>query len=344
MIATLPTAHDRFRRRQARADDLTLRLQRSVREESDMTMPVRALPYTLLLTTIVPTAAHAAPTPVPTVLSSTQELDFDRPESWAMKYYTSVLLMTGQGTPRPLRLGQVRVGIEGEWIPYVSDAQRMVGFNGTKTEDLNKLPAIGRLRIQVGLGWKLSLTVSYLPPITINGVEPNLFSLSLGRPFALGRNFTLGILTYGQVGSVEAAFTCSGPEARAGGDTQKNPFGCLEPSHDHVNMNYWGAEVSASYRIVPALGLEPYASVAVNAMFLGFDVHARYDSVIDETRLRTSGATFSTTGGLLFPITRRLDITTEVFYSPLTVQRPQQRSTTVDGLFNVRGMIAYRFF
>jgi hypothetical protein len=261
-----------------------------------------------------------------------------------MKYFASVTLMTSLGPPRALKLGQVRVAIEGLWIPEVSDEKRVVGFNGTKSEDLNQLPVIGRLRITVGLPWKLSLTVSYLPPIEINGVKPNLFSFALGRPFELRRNFTLGVATYGQYGWVEGSFTCSESEVRAGTDRARNPFGCLEPSQDRVYLSYAGLELSASYRIVPAHRLEPYVSMGVNYMNLHFHVNARYDDVIDHTRQATQGATFSTTTGFIFPITRRLDFAAEVFYSPLTVKRPQHRSTTVDGLFNVRGLIAYRFF
>src|SRR5438067_4698509 len=138
----------------------------------------------IVLALIASKSAGAAPQEVATELATGREkIDFDRPESWAMKYFASVTLMTSLGPPRPLRLGQVRVAVEGDWIPDVSEAQRVVGFNGTKAEDMNKLPAIGRLRVSVGLGWKLSLTLSYLPPISINGVEPNLFSLALGRPF-----------------------------------------------------------------------------------------------------------------------------------------------------------------
>jgi hypothetical protein len=277
-------------------------------------------------------------------ISGEQHLGFDRPESWAMKYFASTTLMTGFGPPRPLHLGSVRLSADAEWIPSVSDAQRVVGFDGTKAEDLNKLPAIGRLRVTVGLGWKLSLTLSYLPPISIAGVEPNLFSLSLGRPFTIARGFTVGVSTYGQVGSVEGSFTCSDAEVRAGADPQRNPFGCVNVSHDHVDMNYLGLEVAASYRIARAHGLEPYTTIALNYMNLGFRVAARYGDVVDSTQLSTDGATFSMTGGLLFPITPKLDIGSELFYSPLTVRRPQNDGRqTVEGLFNVRGMIAYRF-
>lgn len=261
-----------------------------------------------------------------------------------MKYVASVTLMTSMGTPRPLRLGGLRLALEGDWIPSVSDVQATVGFNGTKKEDLNKLPAIGRLRVTVGLPWRFSLTLSYLPPITINGVQPNLFSLALGRPFRLSRSLTVGTTIYGQVGAVSGDFTCPESAVQAGSDPQRNPFGCTAKSHDQTNLNYLGLELSASYRIERARDLEPYATLGVNYMDLAFQVGAEYADTIDRTRLKTQGATLSITGGLLYPITRRLDIAAEAFYSPLSVIRPQNTSLTVEGLLNVRALVAYRFF
>jgi len=293
---------------------------------------------------IVATALTATDAAAVETIAPRQHIGFDRPESWAMKYYASVTLLTGLGPPRPLGAGSVRVAVEADWIPSVSDEQRVVGFEGTKAEDLNKLPAIGRLRVTVGLGWKLSLTLSYLPPISIAGVEPNLFALSLGRPFRIGRSFTIGVSSYGQVGSVEGSFTCSDAEVRGGDDLARNPLDCLEVSHDHVDLNYFGGELTASYRFAALHGLEPYAGAAVNYLNLGFRVRAHYGAVDDHTHLTTDGATVSMTGGLLFPVTRKLDLGGEVFYSPLTVRRPQDGGAqTVEGLFNVRGMIAYRF-
>lgn len=82
----------------------------------------------------------------------------------------------------------------------------------------------------------------------------------------------------------------------------------------------------------------------VNYLILEFDVDARYGNIVDRTVEKTQGATFALTGGLLYPITRRLDIGAEVFYTPLSERRPQNDHTTVESLVNVRGLIAYRFF
>ena len=38
------------------------------------------------------------------VIDVTEELDFDRPESWAMKYFASLSLLTGMGVPE--RMGE----------------------------------------------------------------------------------------------------------------------------------------------------------------------------------------------------------------------------------------------
>jgi hypothetical protein len=300
---------------------------------------MKPIAFILLL---APLSARAAATQQ--VIGPVQTLDFDRPESWGMAYFTSATLMNGFSTPRPLKLGQMRVALAGAWIPELSDEQRRIGFNGTKSEDVNRLPVFGRLQITIGLPWLLSLTIGYLPPIPINGVQAHLLSGSLGRPFYLTTNFALGASLYGQVGSVIGPFTCSPDEASAGADPQKNPLGCHERSNDEINMRYLGFELSASYRIVRAHRLEPYAGVAVNYMNLLFEVKAQYGDVTDRTWLKTQGATFSTTGGLLLPITRRLDVAAEVFYTPLMVHRPQNASDTVEGLLNVRGLVAYRFF
>jgi hypothetical protein len=295
------------------------------------------------IVTCVFVALLGAAVETPQLINPTQHLDFDRPESWGMKYFTSATLMNGLGAPRRLRYGQMRVALEGAWIPFVSDDKRVIGFNGTKSEDINKLPVFGRLEVTFGLPFWFSITAGWVPPLEINGVHANLFSLSLQRPFAVTRDFTIGLMLYGQTGTVNGAFTCSEDEARAGADMKKNPFGCLAPSHDELWMSYVGGEVTFAYRIRPAHGLEPYLGLAGNFLDLQFNLNARYSNVLDQTHQQTHGGTFSMDFGLLFPITRRLDLAGEGFYTPLTVKRPNQ-GTTVDGLANVRFLLAYRFF
>ena len=73
-----------------------------------------------------------------------EDIAFDRPESWALKYYTAVTTFTGLAAPRVRPAGTVEIGLEGGWIPYVSESDRRVGFDGTALEDLNKTPVFAR--------------------------------------------------------------------------------------------------------------------------------------------------------------------------------------------------------
>src|SRR5262249_44190951 len=146
-----------------------------------------------------------------------------------------------------------RVGLEADYVPFLSESQQVVGFNGTKAEDLNHLPVLIRPVLTLGLPFKLALTASYLPPIPVGGVQAHLFSASVARPFPLGEFFKLGAAIYGQVGTVTGAFTCPDSAVRAGSDPALNPFGCLTISGDWAYLDYLGAQASASYRI-QALG------------------------------------------------------------------------------------------
>ncbi len=56
--------------------------------------------------------------------AQTQQLDFDRPEAWALKYFASSTLLNGLQPPEPLgeqrRTGSVTVGLEMGWLPRLN--------------------------------------------------------------------------------------------------------------------------------------------------------------------------------------------------------------------------------
>lgn len=292
----------------------------------------------LVAALLAPRAASAV-----SLLAGEETLAFDRTEAWALKYFGSVSLLTGFGVPRPTSLGDLALGFEADWVPELDQVQRTVGFNGTKEEALNQLPVFVRPRLTIGLIEDLSLTLTYLPPIPVAGVESNLFAAGLGRPIVVAGAFRIGARVYGQVGWVRAGVTCSQRAVVAGSDPVRNPLGCLEKSKDKALLRYIGADAGAAYEIRSLHHLEPYVTVAVNYFDLGLQVRARYGDVVDSTTQTTSGVTFSTAVGLALPITGGLHVAAEVFYSPLTVSRPQRPDERIDGFFNVRTMVEYRF-
>lgn len=275
------------------------------------------------------------------VVELTEELDFDRPESWAMKYFASAGLLTGFGVPSALAPGAIDLGLEGGWIPSLGEEERRVGFNGTKLEDLNKTPFFGRGRVTIGLPSTLSLTLAYVPPIDVGGVKPNLFAAGLGRPFEVSDRWRIGARGYGQFGTIEGDITCDADTVAAGADPDRNPFSCEEVSSDEYTQRMVGGEVSVGYTSSNQRW-RPYAGVAVNYLDLKFQVNARYSGFLDRTEQLTDGVTYALTSGLTCALTPELHLTGEIFYTWLNVVRPPATTTQNDGLLNVRALVSYQ--
>ena len=100
-------------------------------------------------------------------------------------------------------------------------------------------------RATIGLPKKLSLTLGWAPPVEVGGVEPNLVTVALGRPFARAGAWRFGWRLYAQTGSVEGDFTCDADTAAAGNDSERNPFGCLEPSNESLQISQRTADCFA---------------------------------------------------------------------------------------------------
>lgn len=285
------------------------------------------------------TAAAAA---AQTVLDLRQELDFDRPESWAMKYFGSVALPAGLGVPEGVEPGSVEIGLEVGWVPSLSEEERTVGFTGSKTEDLNRSPIFGRPWARIALPARLSLTLGLVPPIELDGVEPLFLSLALGRPLHEAERWRLGGRLFAQHGTIEGDLTCSATEAAAGADPIRNRFLCEEPSRDEMTLRTVGAELGVAWQPAATPRLEPRLALAVARHDLEFQVRARYSGIVDSSLLLTDGTTVALTAGLTRRYGDRGRLDLDLFYSPLEVLRPPFTGTENDGLLNLRASYAFR--
>ena len=272
----------------------------------------------------------------------TEHLDADRPEAWAMNYFASVSLLAGLGTPYSREPGSLEGGFEIDWIPKLSKSKRRVGFNGLKEDDLNKAPIFARPRLTIGLPWRFSLLLSYLPPIKLFGVKPNLFAFALERPIYERQPWTVGLRVYGQIGEVEGAYTCPSDVAKYPPGSPQNLFGCEKKSSDTATLRYGGLELSGAYRIETLRGLTPYLAVTGNLLDTRFQVDALTFGFHDRRRLTAETWTFSMSGGVVYPLTNRLSVSVGLFYSPLWVTRPPATSSQNDALFNARAMLTFR--
>ncbi|HEX6200132.1 MAG TPA: hypothetical protein VF150_07715 [Thermoanaerobaculia bacterium] len=273
------------------------------------------------------------------VIDVQDDLDFDRPEAWAMKWFASSTLFTGLGAPRDRQPWELEVGLEGGWLPSLSEEERRVGFDGEKVEDLNRSDVFGRVRATLGLPGRFSLSAGWVPPVEIDGLEPSLLSVALSRPLAEGRSWRLGGRLHATGGEVEGDITCDRATVAAGDDPVANPFGCLEPSRDEVTLRTWGAELSIAW---PLSRTEPYLAAGGNWHDHEFQVDALYTGVRDRTLLLADGFTWHAAGGLSWSPGERTRLAGEVFYSPLDVERPPERESENDELLNVRLLLSWR--
>jgi hypothetical protein len=270
------------------------------------------------------------------IIDDVEELDWDRPEAWAMKFFNSASLLTGLGPPRPREPWSLEIGLELDSIPRLTEDQQRVGFGGVKVEDLNRLPVFLRPRLTIGLPARWSLDLAYVPPIEVRGVKSNLFALGIERPVYSAGAWTLGVRFYGQLGEVEGDFTCTAEEASHPPGPPDNIWGCEAPSEDEVSLNYVGAAFTGAYRYRKT---DFHWGLAANYMDMEFQVDAITDGILDRTLLLADGWTWSFNSGASWRLGGRMSLAVELFYSPLSVVRPPSTRVENDPLFNVRTML-----
>jgi len=273
---------------------------------------------------------------------NTRDLDSDRPEAWAMNYFTSVTLLSGLSVPRSRAPGSVDIALELGRIPQLSESERRVGFDGLKVEDLNKSPVFVRPRVTIGLPWQSALIVSYVPPLHVYGLKPHIFTVALERPMLEREPWTVGARIYGQLATVRGAFTCPDDVTAYPPGTPGNPYGCDTQSNDKAYQHYAGLELSFAYRIERLGGLTPYATMGANYLNGKVQVHAQVNGRADRNRLDADTGTVSFGAGLIYPLDERFTLSAGAFYSPLEVARRPSESSVNDPLFNVRTQISYR--
>jgi hypothetical protein len=300
------------------------------------------LPLVLLAAALMAVALTIPAAAQVPVLELEQELDFDDPEAWAMKYFASASLLTGLGAVERRSPGAVELGFELLQIPDLDPEQRTVGFGGFKEEDLNRTPVWGRLRVMVGLPQGFGLVLGWVPPVEIDGVKANLLSLAVEKVLFERERWALGLRIYGQTGETTGDLTCSaGGDERFPPGSAENPFGCEGPSSDEVTLDHLGIELVASHRPRGKRAPVLHFGASVNSLDLEFQVDAQTFGFRDRTRLLADGDTVAFTAGATWDLAPKTRLGLELFYTGLDVERRGQEKES-DSLFNLRALVRYR--
>ena len=271
----------------------------------------------------------------------TTALSFDRPESWALKYFASSTLLAGLEPPRKRSPWSVSFGAEVEWIPAVSDGNRYVGLEGTKQEDLNKTPVYLRPRFVFGLPDDFSLIVAFDPPIRAFGIKPKLLALAVERPVYQSEPWSVGLRVYGQTGTVTGAYTCPPSVLAYPPGSPGNIYGCDAESTDVATLRYLGSEISVAHEGLGHWKLSPHLSVGLNYLNLAMDTAAPTFGIIDAMHYTTHGFTVSGDIGVSYRVNNRLDLSLDSLYTPLWITRPTTGRYMVP-FYNVRALFTYR--
>lgn len=248
---------------------------------------------------------------------------FDSPEGWAMAWVGAATTASSFSPLGGLPAGRWELAAELTAIPRLDDRQKQVGFGGLKAEDLDKSPVFGRGLARLGLpgGWLLEL--GYTPPLRVEGARPSdLWRLGLRYRRPLGERLALMLGAEFQHGAAHADVTCPAAIA-ASRDPAVNPFGCLSPSRDRIDLRQHGG----------SLALDMGAPTAVWRWHLGLarlhlhpevQVRAQLEGGSDRSVLASRGWASAFTIGAGRALGRRSWLALELVHLPLEVRRPQE--------------------
>lgn len=274
-----------------------------------------------------------------TVLSARETLDFDRPEAWGLKFAAAVVSFEGISPPRKLAKGVLEVGFELASVPSLSTEERRIGFVGTKVEDIDRAPWFGRLRASIGLpaGWIASIGV--VPPIELDGLEPRLLALGVEHLLHDGRRVRIRARAHFQRGTIRGDVTCSRDAVAAGDDLRRNPFRCVEPSDDVIDLRTGGIDLAiAPVRRSPHR-VEPYLVLGVQRLEGEFRVDALHSGLRDLTRLSAEGTIWTFAAGAAGGIGGPWTLRGELSHTPLDIRRPG-RGVANEPVTNLRVLVS----
>ena len=281
-------------------------------------------------------AAHAV-----FVDDSRNLIPFEQTDAWAMAYVASATLMSGFGETPELESGAWALSAEGGHIPRLSRADQRVGLAGSKLEDLNKAPLFGRARLWLGLPYGLVAEIGYTPPLRIGGATPrDLFAIALARRVLERERWSLSARVHGQLGTVGGDITCP-RDIAASTDPDVNPFQCLAPSDDRIDLNQQGVEFTAAWRD-RAARWRTHATLGAAHFEPRVQIDAQQRFVRNLSVLISSGTRPYLALGLTRASDSRWQWAGEVLYVPLDVRRPN-RAPANEPFWSLRLMLSRRF-
>ena len=272
---------------------------------------------------------------------SDQNVDLDSPEGWAMAFMTASAQNLGQAPPHSVNVREISFSAELSSIPRLSREQQKIGFGGFKDEDLNKSPAFGRLRANVGLPWNVDAEISWTPPLKINNSKPDhLWGAALSKPLFDNERISVGLRLFLLRGGVIASVTCSEDTINFAPYTLQNTAGCIGLSDDKLQMDHEGVEVFLSFN--NSSKILPWISLASTNIDNSVEIDAPLEVGRERASVYSNGTIQTLSFGLNYDIRKNWSLNAASSYTPLDVQRPNDSSDN-DNFWNVRAGLTIRY-
>ncbi|MDX2121247.1 MAG: hypothetical protein SF070_09375 [Gemmatimonadota bacterium] len=213
------------------------------------------------------------------------------------------------------RPGSVQWSIEGSYLPDASARLRtpVRCRPAAGPEHWNVAQVLPRPRVGFVLGDGVLMEVSWLPPVRIEGVKPNLWSFALSRTIpmnAKGGMFSGRI--HATIGSVRAPITC--PEG-ADQDATSPCFGGTT-SDDKFAPNIFGVEMGFTVPLLQGR-VRPYVGGGYNILHPRFQVSYR-DSLgqRNDQKVKVNLSRFTAFGGMTLALSDGILLSGEAYSAP----------------------------
>lgn len=241
-------------------------------------------------------------------------------EALLLAHYEAPLNFAALDLPTVLAPWHVALTGELTGVPAPSASISQTSFcYESKQEGTHLSPVLPRLRVALGLPAGFGIELSYLPPITINEAQPNIFNFALTyadylvAPSESGPTVTIGGRFFGTLGRVVGPITC--PSSALQQTDANEPCYGTQESSDTFYPNAIGA--NATVGVANHHGLGGFAGLGYNWMDPHFRVgFTNLDDATDHTLVEVSLHRVALFGGISVPIVSGLDAAAEVYSVP----------------------------
>ena len=249
------------------------------------------------------------------------------PEAKLMLYYSSTIAFSPLGAPAVAPGGvadavasaRLEGAIEVSYLPRLSAAQRTTLSD--KPEATNLAPMFARPRISMRLPGGFGTEVSWIPPVRVFDVKPNIVAGAMTRTFGSATGVRIVPRVSFLTGRVEGPITCNRETASSGGVALATyyAFVCYgRNSRDHFEPRHLSGELLVA-RAFSQGRFEPYLSAGARGERTRFDIGViRNDGSRDPDNpvLEVKATRAYGTAGASWIATRRSRLAAELYYAP----------------------------